>query len=200
MLRIPNKRSVSHSSSTVEAPRVMQKSQAVSADIAMRLIGPSAKPRQRLLLFIHIAASVGVFGADLALLILGVAAASGFDGRAVYPAAHLLASRLIVPLAALSLVTGVALALRAGMFKHGWVVAKFVITVEMTIAATFVLTPGLRAAANTVLSNAKLGDGSVVKFAAVPAVASALLLLNVALAIYKPARRLSSDHSWRISK
>jgi hypothetical protein len=145
----------------------------------------------RQLLLVHIVVSVGLLGVDLALLILGAGGLSGRDPVLIYPAAYLLASRLLLPLAALSLATGVLLARRARVFRRGWVAAKFVITSVMTTAATLILVPGLQAAAAAASSGETLSRALALRFAVVPAVAAALLVLNAALGIYSAMRACS---------
>lgn len=153
---------------------------------------PSADPRtwHKPLLIGHILASVGVVGADLALLMLGLIGALGADGRSIYPAAYLVASRVIVPLATLSLGTGVLLGILTphGLFKHGWVIAKFAITVALFTAVVFVLKPGLEYAAAVVGAGGSLSVAQRLRYLVGPAVACVLLVFNVVLAVYKPRR------------
>lgn len=82
---------------------------------------PRIDPRKRALLrTVHIGATVSVLGADLALLSLGLSGLRGADPLTIYPAAHLVAERVIVPLAFLSLGTGVLLGLLTpwGLTRH----------------------------------------------------------------------------------
>jgi hypothetical protein len=60
-------------------------------------------PWRKLLLTVHVAATVSVLGTDLVLLLLGLSSLSGTDPRTIYPAAHLVGARLVAPLAVLSL-------------------------------------------------------------------------------------------------
>lgn len=59
----------------------------------------------RLLLILHVAVAVGLLGAALVLVALGLAGLRGADPRTVYPAAHLVDAWVVTPLAvALALV------------------------------------------------------------------------------------------------
>ncbi|HEX6336386.1 MAG TPA: hypothetical protein VFZ85_05485 [Jiangellaceae bacterium] len=88
----------------------------------------------------HIATSVGWLGAVLAYLVLDVTATTSQDVqtlRAVYPAMDLIVRYVIVPLALASVLIGVVNALGTpwGLFRHYWVLSKFL----LTLAATAVL-------------------------------------------------------------
>lgn len=154
---------------------------------------------RKLLLSVHVGATVSVLGADLALLVLGIAGLKGSDPQgsdpqAIYLAAHLVSSELVAPLALLSLGTGVLLAMLTpwGLLRYWWVAIKLAITVILTGAVYFVLVPRLGAAALAATAPVSSAQASGVSslFVIAPAVASALLVLNVALAIFKPRWRL----------
>ena len=100
-------------------------------------LGPGAR---KLLLTVHIAVSVAWIGAVAAYLALDLVATTGDDPatlRAAYVSMALIARRVIVPLAAAALLTGIVVALggRWGLFRHYWVIVSLV----ATIAATAVL-------------------------------------------------------------
>lgn len=149
------------------------------------------------LLAIHIVTSVGVIGADLVLLALGISGARGSDPETVYPAMSLVSGWLIAPLAVLALATGVLQALLRGwgLARYWWVTIKLTITAVLTGVVLFVLVPGLRTAAETATgpnAEALLDDAQRVAFVIAPSVAITLLLLNVFLAVYKPTWRIGS--------
>jgi hypothetical protein len=151
------------------------------------------QPWRRLLLTAHVAASVGVLGADLALLSLGVASVSGADPVTIYPAARLIAGGLVVPLALTALVTGLALGLLTqwGVFKYWWVTIKLAIVVILTAAVLFVLVPALGATADAVTgTTSQLGVNERLPLLIAPAAASTLLVIAVVLAVFKPGWRL----------
>jgi hypothetical protein len=153
-----------------------------------------AAPWRKLLLTVHVVATVSVLGADLVLLLLGLSSLSGADPRTIYPAAHLVGARLVAPLAVLSLSTGLPLGILTpwGLFKYWWVTIKLAITTVLTGVVLFVLVPRLGAAADAVSGPAPSLSTSAERLPLViaPALASTLLLLMVALAIFKPGWRL----------
>lgn len=148
-------------------------------------------PRWRkLLLSAHVVTSVGLLGADTAVLALCVAGAGGTDPITVYPAAHLVGARLLVPLAALSLVTGVGLGVLTpwGLVRHPWVTIKLGLNAAGLVLAATVLVPGLAGAADV----AAAGDAGVpgaLGLVRDSAAACVVLVLAVALSVYKPFGR-----------
>lgn len=95
---------------------------------------------RKLVLTIHLSASVGWVGAVAAYLALGLAAAAGRDAqtvRAAWIAMELIGWYVIAPLAVTALLTGIALSLGTpwGLFRHYWVV----ISLGLTIFATGIL-------------------------------------------------------------
>jgi hypothetical protein len=131
-------------------------------------------PRWRkLLVTAHVAATVSVLGADLVLLALGLSGAGGADPRTIYPAAHLVGTRLVAPLAALSLGSGLLLGLLTpwGLLRYWWVAIKLVITAALSGAVLFVLIPRLGAAATAATGPAPgmLTDGQGTPLVVAPA-------------------------------
>jgi len=159
----------------------------------MQFLSLSA-PWRKLLLTVHVAATVSVLGMDLVLLALGISSMGGADPRTIYPAAQLVSARLVAPLAILSLGTGLLLAVLTpwGILRYWWVTIKLAITVVLTSAVLFVLIPRLGAAANVVTGPVPrlLTVAERLPLVVAPAVASTLLALAVILAIFKPGWRL----------
>jgi hypothetical protein len=151
-------------------------------------------PWRKLLLTIHVIATVSVLGTDLVLLVLGLTSLGGADPRTIYPAAHLVSAWLVAPLAVLSLLSGLLLGILTpwGLFKYWWVTIKLAITAALTGVVLFVLVPRLGAAADavTALPPHLLTSGERLPLVIAPAIASTLLALNVVLAIFKPGWRL----------
>jgi hypothetical protein len=77
-------------------------------------------PRRKLLLTVHVATAVSVLGTDLVLLVLGISSVRAADPQTVYPAADLIATWVLAPLAILALYSGVLLGLltRWGLFRY----------------------------------------------------------------------------------
>ncbi|MFU8852188.1 DUF2269 domain-containing protein [Micromonospora sp. SL1-18] len=155
------------------------------------------RPRRRLLLTAHVVVAVGVLGADVVLLALGISGLGGADPTTVYPAIDLIASSVIVPLALLALATGLALALGSpwGLARHWWVTIKLSVTTVLAALAILMLTPTADRAADAAVALAATptGQGDHLRLVLIPAVATATLIMNVALAIYKPFGRIGGD-------
>ncbi|HJZ49759.1 MAG TPA: hypothetical protein VKE41_21425 [Roseiflexaceae bacterium] len=153
-----------------------------------------AAPWRRLLLSVHVVATVSVLGTDLVLLALGLSSLSGADPLTIYPAAHLVGARLVAPLAVLALSTGLLQGTLTpwGLFRYWWVTIKLAITAVLTGVVLFVLVPRLGGAADAVAGPSPhlLSLGERLSLVVAPAVASTLLLLMVVLAIFKPGWRL----------
>jgi hypothetical protein len=149
------------------------------------------------LLAVHVATTVSVLGADLALLILGISGLLGSEPQAIYPAAHLVGTRLLAPLAVGSLGTGLLLGVLTpwGLLRYWWVTIKLAITAVLTAAVLFVLVPrlGAAAAAAAVPAMKASTDPPRLLLVIAPAVASTLLALSVVLAIFKPGWRLRTQ-------
>ena len=150
-----------------------------------------ARPR-RLLLTLHILATVGLFGADLVLVTLGFSAVFGAEPSTVYPAAQLVASTVVAPLALVSLASGVVLARWSGwgLFRYWWVTLKLAITLILTLVVLTVLVPRLGNAAAIAAAHASFDVSQRVPLAVAPGLATFFLVLNVALAVYKPGWRV----------
>src|SRR5918995_924772 len=148
---------------------------------------------RKLLLTVHVAASVSVLGADLVLLALGVASVGGADPVTIYPAASLVATWLVAPLALVALASGLSLGLLTpwGLFTYWWVTIKLAIVAVLTGAVLFVLVPALGAAADAVTGPTPrlLGDAERLSLLIAPATAGALLLVALTLAVFKPGWR-----------
>lgn len=154
----------------------------------------SQLPRWRIaLLTVHIVSSVGAIGAALVLLAFGIAGMSGADPRTVYPAAHMVEVWVIAPLAVLALASGLTLALLSGwgLARYWWVVIKLTITAGLTAVVFLVLEPSLAAIA----AAESLTDAERTRVALFPAVALALLVVNVVLGLAKPGRKLRAGGS-----
>jgi hypothetical protein len=92
----------------------------------------------KLALTAHVTSSVGWLGAVGGFLALAVAGLTSQDVqmvRAAYIATELITWFVIVPLAFASLLTGlvVSLGTQWGLFRHYWVVVKFMLTIGATL-------------------------------------------------------------------
>ena len=143
----------------------------------------------------HVISSVGWLGAVVvffALAIVGLTSQDAQTVRSIYIAMGSITWLVLVPLSFASLLTGViqSLGTQWGLFRHYWVLIKFVITVFATYVLwgyTSTLT-GLAdaAAAQATLSN---GDLAILRSPSVvvhSGVALLLLLVTTTLSVYKP--------------
>ncbi|MCL4704912.1 hypothetical protein KJ068_07110 [bacterium] len=150
----------------------------------------------------HITASVGWLGADIGFLALAVVGLTSQDAqmvRAAYLAMGLIAWFVIVPLSLAALLTGLiqSLGTKWGLFRHYWILVKFLIAI---FAATVLLihTQPISllagAAAETTLSSADLRESRIQLVVAAGA-GLLVLLVNTTLAVYKP--RGLTPYGWR---
>ena len=141
----------------------------------------------------HVTASVGWLGAVVAFLALAVAGLTSLDSqrvRAAYLAMELTAWFVIVPLSLASPLTGVIQSLGTtwGLFRHYWVVAKFVITVPATTFLFLHMRPIGHLAhvvAETTLTRGDLA-GLRIQLVADAVAAMVVLLVATTLSVYKP--------------
>jgi hypothetical protein len=164
-------------------------------------------PRLRKLgLTAHVTSAVGWLGADLgflALALVGLASQDAQMVRAAYLAMEVIGLYIIVPLSFAALLTWLVLALGTpwGLFRHYWILAKFLLTIG-AIAVLVLHTNAMQAAASRAsgagetLSSIRshlgasghLGDVQIQLVVA--AGAGLLVLLTTAtLGVYKPRGR-----------
>lgn len=146
---------------------------------------------RKLVTLVHIAIAVSVLGIDVVLVALGLAGYSA-DPATIYPAANLIGSRVLWPLAVGSLISGVILALIGpyGLLRFWWIIGKLAITLALTALLAFVLLPALAAAAQATAAGEALTDSRRLMLTIGPAASSSLLLTNIALGVFKPKWRL----------
>lgn len=151
-------------------------------------------PWRKLLLSVHIIVSVGLLGADAALLVLCISGVRGAIPITVFPAAHLIGTTLLVPLALLALATGVIQSLLTpwGLVRYWWVTIKLALTIGGIVLGTLVLVPTLGAAADAAVSAPGTQVFPVDRIGLVKdaSAASIVLIVTVLLAVYKPFGRL----------
>lgn len=157
-------------------------------------------PRLRkLVLTMHVVASVGWLGAVggfLALAIVGLTSDDLELVRGVYLASEPLAVLAIVPLAIASLVTGLAQSLGThwGLVRHYWVIVKLVISV-FAGAVLLLYTKTVVEVAEVAGDASGLAAMRSPSFVFHSAVGMLLLLLATGLAVYKP--RGLTRYGWR---
>lgn len=141
----------------------------------------------------HIAASVGWLGAVAAFLALAIAGLVSRDDQTAsgaYIAMELTGRFVIVPLGIAALLTGLvqSLGTKWGLFRHYWVLIKFL----LTVGADFLLILHMRAtsdlagaARSFALSGGDLGSLRI-RIVADAGAALLVLLIATVLSIYKP--------------
>lgn len=148
---------------------------------------------RKLGLILHIVASVGWLGAVAAFFVLAVSGLRSSDPHmvlSVYPALDLIGWRLIVPMSVASLLTGMiqSLGTEWGLFRHYWVLLKFIVSVGAMGLLLLHLQPADRLAqvtAATLIAGADL-HGLRVQLAADAAAAVVVLLILTTVSLYKP--------------
>ena len=148
---------------------------------------------RKLTLTAHITASVGWIGADAAFLALAVAGLNSQDAqmvRAAYQAIGLIGWFVIVPLSLASLLTGLiqSLGTHWGLFRHYWILAKFLIVVFAIIVLLIHTQPiGVMAsaAAQTTIIGTNL-HGARLQLVVAAGAGLLVLLVAATLGVYKP--------------
>jgi uncharacterized membrane protein len=148
-------------------------------------------PLRKVALIAHIVSTLGWLGAIAGFLALAIAGLRSNDVqlvRSTYLAMELIGWCVLVPLCIASLITGLVMSLGTtwGLFRHYWVVIKFVITIVSSVIL-FMYTQTLEQlgdlARDPALPIEALRNGSPVLHASAAILA---LLLNTVLSVYKP--------------
>ncbi|MFV0132137.1 DUF2269 domain-containing protein [Streptomyces sp. HMX87] len=147
-----------------------------------------SRPARRACLVVHVAASASWLGLSLGLLALGTTATT--TGTAVtveasLRAMKLFADRLLLPVAVLTLLSGLLLSLGTpwGLARHRWVWTKFWLTLATT-ATAFALRTGANAAVAAVAAGAPLPDAGDVLFG--PVVSLSAHVFMTVVSVLKP--------------
>ena len=141
----------------------------------------------------HVTSSVGWLGAVAGFLALAIAGLTSDDAqmvRAAYLAMELTAWFVIIPLSLASPLTGLIQSLGTtwGLFRHYWVLAKFLITIPATLVLLLHMQPighMARVVAETTLARGDLA-GMRIQLVANAGAALLVLLVATALSVYKP--------------
>ncbi|QER90059.1 DUF2269 family protein [Streptomyces tendae] len=147
------------------------------------------RPARRALLVVHVVASAGWLGLSAGLLALGLAAnttGSAATLEAAVRAMKLFADWLLLPVALLTLASGLVLSLGTpwGLARHRWVWTKFWLTLATTTATAFVLRPGVKDAVAAVSSGHALPDGGDVLMG--PIVSLSAYVFMTVISVLKP--------------
>lgn len=153
---------------------------------------------RKLMLTVHVASSVGWLGAIAAYIALNVPALASEDEqtvRAAYLMMDVVAGYVLVPIAAASLVTGIAQSLGTpwGLFRHYWVTISLALTTVAFVILVLHLSAIEDMAAIAADPQADLAHLGGDLFHSVGGLV--VLLVPLALNIYKP--RGLTRYGWR---
>lgn len=148
-----------------------------------------SRPARRATLVVHVIAAAGWLGLTLGLLALAFAAITTDSASVIEAAARsmkLFADWLVLPLALLTLLSGLLLSLGTpwGLAKHRWVYTKFWLTLATTAASAFALRPGINDTVATVSAGAPVTDPT--DLIAGPIVSLSAYLFMTVLSVLKP--------------
>ncbi|SOE12422.1 hypothetical protein SAMN06272775_3416 [Streptomyces sp. 2323.1] len=147
-----------------------------------------SRPARRAVLVLHVAVSVSWLGLTLGLLALGLTGYStGSPDMATvaYRAMKVFGDWLVLPIALMSLVSGLVLSLGTpwGLARHRWVVIKFWLTLLTLLLSVFALRPGI----NHLAAAAAAGTPAAgIQLVIAPAVATATYFFLTAISVLKP--------------
>ncbi|MEU7718104.1 DUF2269 domain-containing protein [Streptomyces tibetensis] len=144
---------------------------------------------RRAVLVVHVTASAGWLGLSLGLLALGTTAATTgapVTVEASVRAMKLFADWLLIPVALLTLLSGLVLSLGTvwGLARYRWVYTKFWLTLATTTATVFVLRPAVNSAVTAVAAGGPLPDAGDVLFG--PVVSLSAYVFMTVISVLKP--------------
>ncbi|WP_327354865.1 DUF2269 domain-containing protein [Streptomyces sp. NBC_01304] len=147
------------------------------------------RPTRRATLVVHVTAAAGWLGLTLALLALALTAVTTGSAAATEASVRsmkVFAGWLIIPLALLTLLSGLVLSLGTpwGLARHRWVYTKFWLTLATTAASVFALRPGVTDAAAASAAGEALANPTDV--IAGPIVSLVAYLFMTAVSVLKP--------------
>ncbi len=148
---------------------------------------------QKVLLTLHVASSVGWFGAVLAfpvLAVIGLRSEDTLKMTTAYVAMGMLGRGLILPLSLVSVSTGIlqGVIFAWGLLRYYWVAIKLIVTVLATLLLLVHLRPIDRAAAAAAQSTLETPELRHIRTQLVgdSGLALAVLALTTALSVFKP--------------
>jgi Predicted integral membrane protein (DUF2269) len=144
-------------------------------------------------LTIHLAAALGLFGASFVLVVAGLHAAT-LDDRAradaVYSLLRLLTVSIDIPLAIVTLLSGLTLALTSnwGILRDRWLTGKLVLYVATVAIGVALIAPTIDTMRDIVAVESPATSGTRWRLPAFAGVQMTMLLSAAALGVYKPSR------------
>lgn len=173
----------------------MQQSVATETPVRPPRMGPGAR---KSVLILHVISSVGWLGLNIGILTLTITGLTTSDAdrqHAALQALGILGDLLLIPISLTAFVTGLLLAVgtRWGLFRHWWIVVKFVLTLIAVVLIPVSLLPGIHDVVATVSATepgtlADL-DAAASDLLAAGVVSTTMYTVNVVLSVLKPRRR-----------
>ncbi|MFJ2930806.1 DUF2269 domain-containing protein [Streptomyces massasporeus] len=150
---------------------------------------PLNRRSRRAALVVHVTVSACWLGLTLGLLALGITSAttgSPATVEASVRAMKLFADWLLLPVAFLTLLSGLLLSLgtKWGLARYRWVYTKFWLTLATTTATAFALRPGVNSAVTAVAAGGPLPDAGDVLFG--PVVSLSAYVFMTVISVLKP--------------
>jgi Predicted integral membrane protein (DUF2269) len=156
--------------------------------------------RRKVVLTVHIAAALGLLGASLVLLVGGLQAATRDDpqdAHATYELLRLATFSVDIPLAVITLLAGLTLALTSkwGLFRYWWVMAKLALYLGNLAVGITLIGPSIDTMLEVTEVNSPAEDSTRWTLVLLTGVQVAMLLAAATLAVFKPGRHRSLRRS-----
>jgi uncharacterized membrane protein len=156
-----------------------------------RAAGFLAPKLRKLVLTVHVIASVAWIGGSLCLAALDITGLLTDDlevRQAAYVSAGIIGSRVTSPVSLLAFASGVLISVgtKWGLFRYWWVLISLIATGIMVLAVQFALAPMLSRNAAKVLAAPDATGLEAINAAIAPCVATVVLSLVTAINVYKP--------------
>ncbi|WP_189887055.1 DUF2269 domain-containing protein [Streptomyces xantholiticus] len=150
---------------------------------------PLKRPVRRATLVVHVTASAAWLGLTLGLLALALTAYATESASAIeasYRSMKVFTDWLVLPLALLTLTSGLVLSLgtKWALALHRWVFVKFWVTLATTTASVLILRPGVSRAADIVASGGMVAEPRDLLMG--PAVSLTAYVFMTAISVLKP--------------
>jgi hypothetical protein len=154
-----------------------------------RLIGS----RRKIVLTVHIAAALGLFGASFVLLVAGLHAATRDDpheAHAVYALLRLLTFSVDIPLAVITLLGGLALAVtsRWRVFRYWWVTGKLALYLTTLTVGVTLIGPDIDTMLDVTETRSPSDSSTRWTLVSLAGAQVTMLLAAAALGVFKPGR------------
>lgn len=148
-----------------------------------------SRPARRATLIVHVIGAACWLGLTLGLVALALTAITTDASAAVEASVRsmkVFADWLVLPLALVTLVSGLVLSLGTqwGLARHRWVYTKFWLTLATTLASAFALRPGVDESAATVSAGNPVTDTA--GLIAGPLISLSAYLFMTVLSVLKP--------------